>query len=118
MYTSKHGSCVQYGVEHCRSGIRPLHGMPLPVMHHRCSSSRCAPAQAVRPRNYELADRTKEYWDDEEDIQAAVERLGINKVQQGQDSSPLLSQVNQMYLKKTFAEGFLGSLELRYFEGM
>lgn len=105
------------GTGHRWPGTSCVHARQLPLLHHRHSSTRCVPLRVVKSRSPEIADRTKEYWDDEEDIEAAVERLGINKVQQGQESSPLHSKVNKMYLTKTFADGFLGPLELRLIEG-
>lgn len=117
MYTSHCNTVLSQRTGPRLLPISPGHGRQYAVLLHHSSSSRFVPIRAVRSSNPELADRTKEYWDDEEDIHEAVERLGINKVQQGQDSTPLLSKVNQMYLKKTFADGFIGPLEIRHIQG-
>lgn len=104
-------------LKHRRLAFGQVHGKHPPFLPHR-SSSRYHRRYAVKPRNTDLADRTVEYWDDEEDVQQAVDRLGLNDVQQGQDSNPLLSTVNKMYLKKTLPDGFLGSLNLQYIPGI
>ncbi|KAF6263189.1 hypothetical protein COO60DRAFT_1635410 [Scenedesmus sp. NREL 46B-D3] len=71
-----------------------------------------------RKINDDLAERTREVWDDEEDIQAAVERMGLDKQQHVGDSGPLLSEVNKLYVTKDFSQAYIAQqLELRYMEG-
>lgn len=69
--------------------------------------------------NSELADVTREVWDDEEDVQAAAAKLGFDRDNLAADSGPLISDVNEWYVeqKKGPSEGYLGQLELRYIPG-
>jgi hypothetical protein len=68
--------------------------------------------------NDELAERTREVWDDEEDIQAAVQRMGLDKQQQPGESGPLLSEINKLYVTKNFPKAYVAQqVELRYMEG-
>jgi hypothetical protein len=83
------------------------------------SSSRDVAVRMYRKANDDLAERTREVWDDEEDIQAAVQRMGLDKQQQAGDSGPLLSEVNKLYVTKDFPKAYIAQqLELRYMEGV
>lgn len=67
----------------------------------------------------DLADRTREVWDDEEDIMATAEKLGYNRTNSAADSGPLITDVNEWYTEqqKRPKESFLGQVELRYIPG-
>lgn len=76
-------------------------------------------ARMYRQINDDLAERTREVWDDEEDIQAAVQRMGLGKQQQAGESGPLLTEVNKLYVSKDFPQAHIAQqLELRYMEGV
>jgi hypothetical protein len=82
------------------------------------SISRYVAARMYRNINDELAERTREVWDDEEDIQAAVQRMGLDKKQQPGESGPLLSEINKLYVTKNFPKAYVAQqVELRYMEG-
>lgn len=66
----------------------------------------------------DLAERTKEVWDDEEDVQEAVRRLIPKQSSADEQGQGLLyTAINELYIKQKFPEGYLGPLELRYNEG-
>ena len=71
-----------------------------------------------KTRNHDLADRTREVWDDEEDVQAAAAKLGYDKDSLEADSGPLLSDVNEWYVEQKLPKsGYLAQLELRFIPG-
>jgi hypothetical protein len=68
--------------------------------------------------NDQLADVTREVWDDVEDVEAAVAKLGYDRDSLQADSGPLITDVNEWYVEQKHpTEGFLGQLELRYIPG-
>lgn len=74
--------------------------------------------RVYRTVNDELADRTREVWDDEEDIQAAAAKLGYDRDSLEADSGPLMSDVNEWYVEQKYPkEGYLAQLELRFVPG-
>lgn len=85
---------------------------------HQQQRRRHVVARMYKAINDELADRTREVWDDEEDVQAAAAQLGYDKDSLAADSGPLMSTVNQWYVEQQFPkEGFLAQLELRFVPG-
>jgi hypothetical protein len=99
---------------------------PLQALCCRRSSSRTTAARATPAANgstssrasSELADRVREVWDDEEDVAAAVSRLGYDRDSLAAESGPLLAEVNELYVEQRYPqEGFLAQLELRYMPG-
>lgn len=66
----------------------------------------------------DLAERTREVWDDEEDIMATAEKLGYNRTSSRAESGPLISEINAYYAEQKYPkESYLGQVELRYMPG-
>lgn len=125
----------------CASNIFPHHHHPItplpaacaPPRHSTTTTSSSTSSGSSQPQsrgssvvtriyksvNSELADVTREVWDDEEDVQAAAAKLGFDRDNLAADSRPLISDVNEWYVeqKKGPTEGYLGQLELRYIPG-
>lgn len=71
-----------------------------------------------RTVNDELADVTREVWDDEEDVAAAAAQLGFDRDSSAAEAGPLMSEVNEWYVEKQYPkESYLGQLELRFVPG-
>lgn len=75
-------------------------------------------ARIYKNANHELADVTREVWDDEEDVQAAAAKLGYDRDSLEADSGPLVSDINEWYVEQRYPDqGHLGQLELRFIPG-